>query len=222
DGSVVGPCIVAPAGACRLRSCPKDSDMGGQGQPPKRTNVGAGTVTLAGPAGMMALGMNSDGSYGASLGSGEPWMGGESFTITTTGDVAPALSATILAPSRPRMQSPARPMDNAPPVAVTRAAGLPVTWTPTSPGTITLEVFGETATAFLYLFCDAPASAGSYTIAADALAMIPADATNPGVTANVATATTMMVGDWPVTLTAENVPDDDAQNLPWIFGISWQ
>jgi hypothetical protein len=222
DGGMSGPCNVMPVGACRLRSCPRDSDMGGIARPPMRTNVGAGTVTLTGPSGAMPLTVGSDGSYSLSLGSAKPWDGGESFTMSATGDAAPAFTTSILATSRPRMLTPARPAMNGPSPTVTRASGLPITWKAASPGTLTITVATDTPTAFLALLCDTPASAGSYTVAPEALAALPADGTDTTLTANVANSSTLMAGDWPVTFTVENVPNDDALDLPWIMGISWQ
>lgn len=222
DGGASGPCSVTPAGACRLRSCPRDTDMGGIARPPMRTNVGAGTVTLTGPAGAMPLAVGSDGSYSVSLGTMKPWSGGESFTMSATGDVVPAFTATILASSRPRMLTPPRPAMNGPNPTAMRSAGLPITWSAASPGTLTITIATDTATSFLALLCDVATSAGSYTVAPEALAALPTDGTNTTLTANVANTSTMMAGDWPVTFTVENVPNDDAQDLPWIMGLTWQ
>lgn len=222
DGGQSGPCSVMPVGGCRLRSCPRDTDMGGIARGPLRTNVGAGMVTLTGPAGMMPLAAGSDGSYSLSLGTDKPWSGGESFTISATGDVVPAFTATLLAPSRPRMLTPARPAMNGPNPTATRSAGLPITWSAASPGTMTITIATDTATSFLDLLCDTATSSGSYTVAPEALAALPADGTDTTLTANVSNSSTTMAGDWPITFTIENVPNDDAQDLPWIMGITWQ
>jgi hypothetical protein len=221
DGSATGPCSVTTAGACRVRSCPRD-DMGATVAGPARTNVGAGTVTLTGPAGAMPLAVQADGSYQLSLGSAKPWEGGESFHVAATGDVVPAFDVSLPASSRPRMTSPARPAGNAPGPTVTRTAGLPITWKAASPGTLTITLTSDTPGAFLALQCDAPTSAGSYTIAPEALAALPAGGTGTTLTANVSNTTTLMAGDWPVTFLVENVPNDDVQDMPWIMGVTLQ
>src|ERR1700744_3434972 len=84
-GSVTGPCSDAAAGSCRVRTCPTTDDMGSAVEPgPTRTFVSAGPVTLEGPSGSMML-MSTGMSYTLSLGSAEPWSGGETFTLSATG-----------------------------------------------------------------------------------------------------------------------------------------
>ena len=170
----LGPCSVQPAGACIARSCP----LGDGGMPAvARTNVDAGTVTLTGPKGAMPL--VAGGQRRLQRRPRQRTSRGRaarSFTMTVTGGVAPAFTVALVAPSRPRMLTPTRPASGAPPLAVTRASGLGVTWTPTSPGTMTIDVEALTDTARSYLLCDAPTSAGSYTLATDALAAMPSTA----------------------------------------------
>lgn len=223
-GSDGGPCTVAPAGACQLRSCPRDADMGGGiAASVPRTFVGAGTVTLTTPAGAMPLMFSSmNGMYSLALPKGSAWSGGESYTFSATGDVVPPFTVALMAPGRPRMLTPPRPGANQPNPTVTRAVGLPVTWKPASPGTIAIVVNGDMPDAFLTVKCTTAASAGSYTVPPEALAAIPAAAVNTGVTADVSTTATTTAADWPVTFTADAVPDDDAANLPWILGITLQ
>ena len=88
-----GPCSVQPAGACIARSCP----LGDGGMPATaRTNVDAGTVTLTGPKGAMPLVAGGSGAYSLDLGSDKPWEGGEMFTMTVTGGVAPAFTVALV------------------------------------------------------------------------------------------------------------------------------
>jgi hypothetical protein len=184
-----------------------------------RTPVGAGTLTLMTPGGgMVPMPYNTpSGTYGTTL--VPPWSGGESYTIVATGDVVPAFSLAIMAPARPTMQSP--PRSDAGPT-VDRSAGVTVTWTAATPGTMTIEIDADLTDAFLFMSCDAPASAGSYHVPPSALAAIPANAVNDTHTAGIATTTTTMAGDWPITFTAESVPNDAASGMPWIMPVTLQ
>ncbi|HEY1584603.1 MAG TPA: hypothetical protein VGH63_02880 [Polyangia bacterium] len=211
-GSATGPCSLQAAGSCRVRSCPKDGDLGSAAPGPARTPVGAGMMTLTQDAS----------GYSLSLGSAEPWTGGESFTMAVTGDVVPAFSLSVSAPSRPRISSPPKPASGAPPLAVSRGSGLPIAWTASSPGTLTIDVYGETASAAFDVLCDVATSAGSYTVSSDALAGIPAGATNTAVSARISTVATAMAGDWPITFTARDAANDAASGTLWIFDITLQ
>ncbi len=219
-GGVAGPCTLEAAGSCRVQSCPKDGDLGSATPGPARTPVGAGMVTVAGPAGTMTL-TDAANVYSLSLGSTEPWMGGESFTMAATGDVVSAFSLVVSAPSRPAISSPPKPASGTP-LVVSRAGGLPIAWTPSSPGTLTIDVSGETASAQVDVLCDVATSAGSYTVSTDALAAIPAGATSTGVSARSSTVATAMAGDWPITFTAQDAANDATSGTVWLFDITLQ
>ena len=102
------------------------------------------------------------------------------------------------------------------------AGGLTVTWSAGTPGTLTLDVNGQTATVAIDLLCDAPTSAGSYTITSDALAAIPAGAANLNIAALSSVTATTMAGDWPITFVASTLVNDDALGNAWNVPLTLQ
>jgi len=92
------------------------------------------------------------------------------YTVTGTGgaDIGP-FSAALTLPARPTLTS---PTNNG---SITRANGLPVTWTGGS-GNLVIEVYGPTDSSFTtgsVAYCDVDAAAGSFTIPPYVLQALP-------------------------------------------------
>ena len=124
---------------------------------------GGTTFTIEGPNGSMQLTGGKAGGVGGTLSANGSFLVPGTYTFTGNGgaDVGP-FTATTTFPQVPKLTS---PTDNA---AVTRSAGLTVTWTGGEPnGSVRIVVssaFDGSFTAGRQAFCKAPAKAGTFTI----------------------------------------------------------
>jgi uncharacterized protein (TIGR03437 family) len=162
----------APLGVCSVYNNPNGplqpfTPVGGLDAGPQATITGGnGTKNIPGNAG----------SYHAVLSPDATYFTTGPITVSFPGgkDVA-AFSSTFTPPAFPKMTSP-QP-DAQSPTAVTKANGLPVTWSGGSPD-VTVEIdgfnvtdqFGTIGAAFT---CLVPSTAGSFTIPATVLQALP-------------------------------------------------
>ena len=70
--------------------------------------------------------------------------------------------------------------------------------------------------------CDAPTSAGSYTLATDALAALPSTAKMIAMFARASATATATAGDWPITFTALSAVDQDSDSSVWQVPLTLQ
>lgn len=139
---------------------------------PAAQPVSAGTVTATGAAVPISLAPKADATYPmlSDYMATAPWLaGGETVDVTATGATVPAFHGTVTAPNRPTITAPAMPAAGAM-LAVTRASGFSTTWTGGGAGKLEIYLSSGSTT----LVCDLDASAGSGTIPAATLAMLPA------------------------------------------------
>jgi uncharacterized protein (TIGR03437 family) len=126
------------------------------------------TFTVKGPSGTMVVQAHNGGSN--TLDSKGAYLVPGAYTVTGTGgaDIA-GFSAALTIPQLPKLTS---PTVNG---SATRANGLPVTWTGGS-GNLLFEVYGPTDASFTtgsVAFCNADASAGSFTIPSYVMLALP-------------------------------------------------
>lgn len=171
------PCIRTRVGACVAARC--------GATPPAVDGAGTITVSRAGTtlASVMAL---PSGVYGSAITTA--LAAGDVISLSTTGDVVPALSGDVTMPALP---------DFALPTTVSRAAGFTVTWDPTFDADY-IGVTVITASGGLLVTCGVPASDGTVTVVPEVLA----DVADGSVLVGVASAnrTSVTAGDYAVAL----------------------
>jgi hypothetical protein len=203
-----GPCSREVADGCSVEYCPRD-DAGGQSSP-NLTLVSGGMATLSGDGAPITFSTSGTADVNRS------WSGGESLSLQVAGDVAPGFSASLTAPGRTNVLTPAMPMNGQTTVPVTRTVGFSLTWQPVSPGDmqVVLEAPYYTVT------CTLPGDKGAYTVPPSALARLPADPVNAS--AGVVAATQTTAGAWPMVMTALAPANDNASGAMWAVRLSLQ
>lgn len=183
-------CTVQTVGACSFQKCippvvdagaPTDAAVGAEsendaGSIPYDPPADGGDVTLSG-----LLGPNPDsGVQGNDItlnkgnGFGDDgyrvlWNGGEKLHVSTTGGAdAPPIALDVIAPTRVEITSPIL----ADGLVVDRSVPLALAWTPSSAGELTVSISSPNPSVFENLSCSMPASAGTGTIPAAALALL--------------------------------------------------
>jgi hypothetical protein len=173
-------CTEEVVGDCFIYMCPTN--------PPPPTYQSAGTITVTGaalPATLMPLG---DDTYDVvSTTTQTMFDGGETITASGTGGDVPAFSVSVTAPSRVTLTAPAKPAGS---LAINRGQDFQASWTGGGAGLVFLY-FSATG---ITMSCGYPASGGTATVPAGALAMIPAGMGSFSA-ASVSNNTTD-VGDW--------------------------
>jgi hypothetical protein len=138
------------------------------GTPPTSTGLDAGTITLTGPAGSQVLAAFNNpltnqplvGTYDSMLSNSFIPAGGGAFTITGSGgkDVGSFTSSMSMGPL---FQWTNQSADS----TVTRASGIPVTWSGGTSGTyVYIQGSSTSNSATASFVCYAPVAAGSFTV----------------------------------------------------------
>jgi uncharacterized protein (TIGR03437 family) len=161
-----------PAGTCQTFT-----STNGAPDPPLTdlTGLEAGQITVQGPNGSKTTGSNG-GQFQMTLSDTGNYLSPGTYTVNISGASGVAAStASITIPAMPVMTSPAP--DTATPVAVTRANGLPVTWSGGSAsGLILISGVGATDNTFsagASFRCLVPAGSGTFTIPPSVLLAMP-------------------------------------------------
>ncbi len=158
------PCTKSTAGACVLFSC------AGEGASP--TWLSAGTITVTGGAFPFAMTPSSGGYGAAGEMLGALWSGGETLTVAAPGDVVPAFSTTILAPTSKIALTEPQPSSfddsGIPSVDVSRLSDFVVQWTGAQSGQVDVGLSGYAAgdggaqvPALLECLFDGPSGSGT-------------------------------------------------------------
>lgn len=155
----------------------------------------AGLITISGGAETMTLAPAMDKTYAQQTASERLFMGGETLTYSAQGADIPAFTKTLTAPARATITSPAKPSTS---LAVSRTQDLTVTWTGGAGGKVQVALIGATIASTL--LCRFEASAGTGTIPAAALAMLPAG--NGGFAMASIADTEQDTGDWAIDVSA--------------------
>jgi hypothetical protein len=218
-GSTLGPCAHATIASCTLASCPR-TDGGGAAPGPPRTPVSAGTLTFSGVGAPVTF----DASGALTVPGMGVWSGGETLSVQASGADVAAFTVSLTAPGRARVLTPPRPSDTNARIAIDRASGFTVTWTPAPSGTLAITISTDHPDAFLSLECETAASAGSYTVPATALLALPTDGAGSTVLAETRAEASVLAGTsyFPVRFVASASAIDDALDLPWIAGVTLQ
>jgi len=134
--------------------------------------VSAGQIDATGATVPIRLVPKPDATYPmlADFMADAPWLvGGETIDVTAAGATVPAFHGTVTAPNRLTITAPAMPTAGTM-LAVNRASGFAASWTGGGAGKLEIYLSSGSTT----LACELDASAGSGTVPAATLAMLPA------------------------------------------------
>lgn len=156
-----GPCTITTAG-----------DAGAAADAGTLALLPAGTLSVEGGLVAVSVTPNAQNQYSKSMNGATLWNGGETLTAKATGDAmgAPAFDLAIMAPGKATITAPML-AGLGQPTTIPRSANLSVAWTG---GTGTLRAFFFVTGGSTWISCSFPASAGSGTVPATALAKLPA------------------------------------------------
>jgi len=157
----------------------------------------AGTVTVTGAALPVSIPPGTNGVYPGFQATQALFNGGEMVTVAASGAEVPAFTKTVTVPGKPTITSPAKPPSGSPYLMITRASGFAVTWTGGGSGKLFVALFGG-ANQSTRVNCKFDASAGSGTVPAAALMMLPAG--QGGFAMAAISDTSVVAGDWGVTI----------------------
>ena len=157
------------------------------------TPASAGTITIAGLAAPITLAPKTDSTYEAYNGMALLFGHGETATITAAGAEVPSFTATVTTPSKATISVPA----NAMPLAVSRTHDFTAKWSGSSGKLQVALISGMTE-----LWCRFDASAGTGTIPAATMAMLPASPTGSIGFISLAPQT-IVAGDWSIDVAAD-------------------
>jgi hypothetical protein len=191
-----GPAFVCPPqsfASCTFYPChrPPPPDGGG-GNPPN-----AGAIDVTGglmPAHFTPL---ADGSYDPVHLSSTGWNGGESLTVTAAGGGVPAFAGSLVAPKLATVSAPALPSAD---FMVDRSKDLVFTFTGVASETV-IVTFGANTSDPTEVECVFAGSAGTGTVPAAALALLPAGGGYFQVVSRARTELT--AGSWNITFRAD-------------------
>ncbi|MCA3014634.1 MAG: hypothetical protein INH41_19805 [Myxococcaceae bacterium] len=182
-------CTSTVMGACTLTTCGAAADAG---TPADAGQVGAGTLTVTGLAdGGLTLTGGVNG-YAQSI-AGPVFVAGALVSVAASGGAVPAFTAQVTAPGAATLTAPACPSRICP--ALSRAAGVPVSWTGGT-GTVVVQVLAGTD----QVLCQFPASSGAGMVPAAALASLPLG--SGSLLFSTQNSRSVQAGLFPVTVTA--------------------
>jgi hypothetical protein len=184
--SYTGSAYGYSGGQVSVGGCTINQSAAALGSPGMTNGLDAGTITVTNPSGTAAsladsfsgggVTVTNTGFYFEQLASGYIPTTGGTFTFKGTGGAAVgAFTATVTFPN------PALTWTNQSAAAsVTRASGLPVTWTGGASGTYVIIAGSDSATtgAFASFTCIAPLSTGQFTVPSYILTALPAGTGN--------------------------------------------
>jgi hypothetical protein len=158
-------CDQTPAGACIFYSCTPRSGSAG---PSPAANPGAIDVT----GGLQSLRFTplADGTYDPVHLTGALWNGGEMLTVTAPGGGVPAFTESLSAPRLATVSAPALPATD---WNVDRTKDLTFSWSGLTTDDL-IVIFGSNSVNPIEVDCTFPGSAGTGTVGASALALLPA------------------------------------------------
>ncbi len=177
--SVTGASYGSSSGSVSIGGCVVVQSVSTSGSLPTVTYLDAGSLSVTGPSGTVAMPEPTMGLYEAQLASGFISPGG-TYTFKGTGGTGAAsvgpFSTSVTFPNPPLVWS-----NTANFATVTRGSGATFQWTGGTPGTYVIMAGSSTGTttgAFANYTCIAPVSAGSFTVPSYVLSALPAGTGN--------------------------------------------
>jgi hypothetical protein len=161
-------CDIRTEGPCQVMDCTSTSDAG----VPSYETVSAGVIQLTGASQPLTLAPDASGTYAIVTGQEKLWSGGETLTVTAAGDEVPGFQATLFAAVPVVVTSPAFPASGTP-ITLQTSGPLTVSWTGGLGGTVTVMLVRSVGKNTVSLMCSYPATSGSGTVPASAMASIP-------------------------------------------------
>jgi hypothetical protein len=158
------------------------------GTPPQ---VSAGAITITGAMQPITLAPMANNVYPTFTVMAALFRGGESLTVAAAGAEVPAFSHSLVVPAKATITSPVEPSTF---LTVDRSRDFAVAWTGGGGGQLQVALDGPGASQ--RLVCRFEASAGSGTIPASALALVPAG--QGGFSMAATEITEVIAGDWAV------------------------
>ena len=193
-------CTLTNVGHCIASACTIQAPTDGGTAP--YTTVSGGTVTITGGPSPITLTESTmyAGYYPPFMATQAWFTGGESFTASSTGSVAPAFTLAFTTPHAPTMTPPPNNM-----FALSRTSDFTVTWSGSGAGIFVVNLQSNVqstapGTPFGNVNCTFPIGDGSGVVPAAAVAVIPVGTAM--VSFGARTTTTTFVGEWLVTATA--------------------
>lgn len=150
----------------------------------------AGTVHITGTSQPITLTPATDNTYMSFTATADLAQPGDMITVTADGTTVPGYTETLAMPSKVTVTSPAKPTGA---LSVARSADFTVAWSGGTTGDVELSASSGTQGA-PFVYCQLSASAGTGTIPAALLAMLPAGTGGIGVTGW--STMTKQVDDW--------------------------
>jgi hypothetical protein len=141
------------------------------GLPAPQTFASAGTVTILGLTQPVTMAPMVDKTYTVYSAQQALFAGGETINISAPGADAPAFTIAVTAPTRATITSPAKPAAGG--LTIDRTQDFTATWTGGGVGKVYLYVSGPSGSNAT-IACGFAASAGTGSVPAAALAMLPA------------------------------------------------
>ncbi len=185
-------CTEQPSGACTLYRC--SPRPGASTRPAPH----AGIIQLTGLTQALSFTPATDGSYPVSiLQTSSLWTGGETVTASAPGASVPAFTASVTTPHRITLGAPALPTGD---WLIDRTQPIVLTWSGASAEDVIVTLGANTVDP-LELECVFPASAGTGTLPAAALGLLPAGDAYYGIVTR--TRRQVDVPAWRITLRAD-------------------
>ncbi len=162
--------------------------------PPSGSGRSAGSITIGDPGGgSLVLDPSAPPvDYPAQSSTMLSWQAGDAVSVSASGADVPPFDESVAFPDTTTVSTPTAT------TPVSRAADLPVAWTPFARGTVHLVITDQTAAAVV---CSFPGGDGSGSVPAKVLA--PLAAGMGAIKINTRDEASVITGDWTVTLVAQ-------------------
>jgi hypothetical protein len=154
--------ILMKMGNCYVEQCSTTTPM--------HMYENAGSVHITGTSQPITLDPAADNTYMSFTATADLAQPGDMLTVTADGTTVPGYTETLVVPSKITITSPAKP---AAAVPVSRAADYTIAWSGGSTGDVELAA-GSSTQGAPFVYCQIPSSAGTGTIPAALLSMLPA------------------------------------------------
>lgn len=192
-------CVVSEVAGCTLETC--DALEGGS----TYQSASAGpTVAVTGGAYTLLLARSGSGPYGPIADDGGVmtlWHGGDALTVSAPGDVVPAFTATLIAPTQVTVLTP-------PPPVLSKSGAFAFSWLGQSAGSLTVDVNARSGGTDFYLECQYTVASGVGVVPQVALQRMPAGSAS--LTVSTVNRTEVTVSGWVLRAFAQTNANDSS------------